>query len=310
MTTALITVGVFVGLYILLNMKTSRPDGTLVRYVHPYRRIMAYIMPTRNESVYYYNIDISADNLLRYIQDAKGKFDCNITHVLIGVVIRTMAMHPKMNQFVLGRRLYQRKGIWVTFSMKRKKMDKESKLATVKIRAKAGENFQQLCERVNESIGYQRSDTSTYADKEFALFLALPRPVLRLGIRLMYWMDYHNIMPGSFIDSDPMYTTAFLSNIGSLKGAEIGYHHLYEWGTASHFFNAGQIEERPVVRDGRVVVEKVLPLRCSYDERIDDGLTARAGSEELRRILSDPAKYLGCIAPDGSDRQAVCQTDD
>ena len=38
-----------------------------------------------------------------------------------------------MNRFVVGRRLYQRDGVWITFSMKPKKLDKKAKLAAVKM---------------------------------------------------------------------------------------------------------------------------------------------------------------------------------
>ena len=44
------------------------------------------------------------------------------------------ATTPKMNRFIAGRRLYQRNHVAVTFSMKRKRLDKEAKLSAVKLR--------------------------------------------------------------------------------------------------------------------------------------------------------------------------------
>ena len=64
----------------------------------------------------------------------------------------------------------------------------------------------------------------------------------------------------------------------------------------------GQLEERAVVRDGQVVVRRILPVRFSYDERIDDGLTARFGIDAMRRILESPFQELGCLDADGTDR--------
>lgn len=304
MTIAWSILGVLFVLYALLNLKTSRADGKLVGQVHPYRRMMAFIMPTRTESVVYFDFTVNAEKLLSYLQAARSRFECDISHVLVGAFINMFGKHPKMNQFVVGRRLYQRNDIWLSFSMKRKRLSKESKVSVVKIKANAGEDFRQLCERIDRKISYERSDAVTPADKEFNLLLALPRPLLNLGVRLLTWMDYHNLLPGAFIESDPMYTSAFISNLGSL-GMAPGYHHLFEWGNAPHFIMVGQIEERAVVRDRQIVIEKVLPIRCSYDERIDDGLTARFGIEALKEILSDPEKYFGCIAEDGSDRHAL-----
>ena len=47
--------------YLVVENKTSRPDGTLIN-VHPYRRIMWFLMPTRNESVVYWDFNIRAEN--------------------------------------------------------------------------------------------------------------------------------------------------------------------------------------------------------------------------------------------------------
>ena len=87
---------------------------------------------------------------------------------------------------------------------------------------------------------------------------------------------------------DAFYTTVFIANLGSV-GMGPGYHHLFEWGTSPLFLMVGRIEERAVVRDGQIVVEKVLPMRYSYDERIDDGLTARFGIDGVNTVLSDPS---------------------
>ncbi len=97
-----------------------------------------------------------------------------------------------------------------------------------------------------------------------------------------------------------MYTSAFIANLGSL-GMPAGYHHLYEWGTSSLFVMVGRIEERAVVENGQVVIRKILPTRYSYDERIDDGLSAAYGMQTLKRVLENPARELGCLADDGSD---------
>ena len=51
---------------LLLSLKTSRPDGTLVPSVHKYRKMMFHIMPGRNEAVVYYDTYVRAERLLAY----------------------------------------------------------------------------------------------------------------------------------------------------------------------------------------------------------------------------------------------------
>jgi hypothetical protein len=292
-------------LWVALNLKTSRPDGTLLP-VHPYRTMLTFLMPTRNESVVYFDAAVPAERLLAYVERARSRFHCDVTHVLVGAAAVALAKVPKMNRFVMGHRLYQRTGCSVTFSMKRKKLDREAKLAAVKLETLPGETFADVCARINDSIGVERSDDKTYVDKELSLLLAIPRPVLRWSVRLFRWLDYHNVLPGDFIANDAMYTSIFIANLGSL-GMGAGYHHLYEWGNCPLFLMVGQVEERAVVEDGKVVVRTVLPVRFTYDERIDDGLNARFGIDALVRVLEDPFASLGCVEDDGSDAHVISE---
>lgn len=286
---ALIVAGVLVVLWLLINLKTSRPDGEHIKKVPKYRVMLGYIMPTRAESVVYFDTPVKAEALLDFI--AASEVPCNITHCVVAAAARSLAQNPKLNRFVSGRRMYQRKGIHITFSMKRKKLDKTAGLSAAKMEMPEDESFSELCERINERIGHERSGEKTYTDKELDLLTKIPRPLMVRGVRLLRWLDYQNLLPASFIDGDGMFTSLFIANLGSLKmGA--GFHHLFEWGNCPAFVMVGQIEERPVVEDGEVVVRKILPLRWTYDERIDDGLTARDAIRAVVRILENPTDEL------------------
>ena len=300
----LIAACVAAGLIVLAHFKTGRADGTYVKRVHPYRRLMFFVMRTRNESAVYYDDAIEADGLLRYLERAKDKFGVDMTHIVVGAMNITLAENPTMNRFIVGRRMYQRKHRELTFSMKRKAMDKKAKLAVVKLQMKDEDTFRDLVERMNASITHQRSGKKTHADKEYQLFDLLPRTGLRFFTWFFHALDYVNLLPYAFTKEDGLYTSCVIANLGSL-GMKPAYHHLYEWGTSSLFVMVGQIEERPVVVDGEVVIKKFLPTRYSYDERIDDGLSAAYGMQTLKRVLENPAEELGCLADDGSDTRPM-----
>jgi hypothetical protein len=289
-------------LWVLANLKTSRPDGEHIGNLHKYRTMMFYVMPTRNESVVYFDEYIDAENLLNYIKDASEAFGISvgITHCVVGCASLGFSENPPMNKFVSGYRLYQRKGIFLSFSMKRKRLNKKAKLAVVKQELREDHTFRTMCEEIDGKINVERSGKKTYADKEYDYFTAIPRPVLlRLfdGIRQL---NHYNLLPGWFIEPDPMHTSMFIANLGSVN-MRAGYHHLYEWGTCPLFVMVGKVEDRAVVIDGEVVVRPQLHVRFSYDERIDDGMTASFGIQSMKETLEDPYGTLGCIEPDGSD---------
>lgn len=54
----------------------------------------------------------------------------------------------------------------------------------------------------------------------------------------------------------------------------------------------GKVQEKPVVREGQIVIRKVLPLTLAFDHRIADGADAARFVSELVRQLSDPNLLL------------------
>lgn len=50
----------------------------------------------------------------------------------------------------------------------------------------------------------------------------------------------------------------------------------------------GRIADKPIVRNGEVVVAPVLALSLSFDHRIVDGATAQMAMNQIKRVLNDP----------------------
>lgn len=54
----------------------------------------------------------------------------------------------------------------------------------------------------------------------------------------------------------------------------------------------GKVQEKPVVREGEIVVRKMLPLTLSFDHRVADGADAARFVSHVVRLLSDPDSLL------------------
>ena len=59
----------------------------------------------------------------------------------------------------------------------------------------------------------------------------------------------------------------------------------------------GQVEERAVVEDGKVVARPVVPLTATFDHRVIDGYQAGRLGETFRDIMRRPAARLGAPTP-------------
>jgi pyruvate dehydrogenase E2 component (dihydrolipoamide acetyltransferase) len=54
----------------------------------------------------------------------------------------------------------------------------------------------------------------------------------------------------------------------------------------------GAVQEKPVVRDGQIVIRKILPVTLAFDHRIADGADAARFVSEMVRHISDPNLLL------------------
>ncbi|NOZ01530.1 MAG: 2-oxo acid dehydrogenase subunit E2, partial [Deltaproteobacteria bacterium] len=54
----------------------------------------------------------------------------------------------------------------------------------------------------------------------------------------------------------------------------------------------GQVQEKPVVREGQIVAREILPLTLAFDHRVADGADAARFVSEMVRQLSDPNLLL------------------
>jgi 2-oxoglutarate dehydrogenase E2 component (dihydrolipoamide succinyltransferase) len=53
-----------------------------------------------------------------------------------------------------------------------------------------------------------------------------------------------------------------------------------------------RIEDRPVVRDGQIVIRPMMYLALSYDHRLVDGREAVTFLVRVKEALEDPARML------------------
>ena len=270
-----------------------RIDGTPVAQVHPIRRIMPFIMPVRNGAFVLFEQDIPTAPLGPLLErlNAGRPADRRITlfHCVLYAIGIALTDFPRLNRFVVGSRLYDRRGIWLAFSAKQQ-MHRDAPLFTAKIEFRRDEPLPAMVDRLLVVLGEGRSGRETAADREVKGFLRLPAPLLRLAVRLQRVLDGWNLLPGALIKDDPLYASAFIANLGSV-GLDAAYHHLYDYGTIPIFVTMGRVQRAPLVRDdGSVTSDEVFRLRYTYDERVEDGFYAARALERLAACLADPTQ--------------------
>jgi hypothetical protein len=274
----------------------GRSDGSLIKTEPPVRQIMPYLMPTRTESVVLHEARYDLTRTLPWLEhyNATHPRRATLFHLLLYAFSRVLHERPGLNRFVSGNRLYQRNSVELSFAAKKEFRD-DAPFVTVKIPFPATDSFEQHVERIAGSIERARGGAKTSVDTELKLALALPNVLLRLVMGFLRWLDRVNLMPGSMIKSDPMYTSMFVANLGSINitGA---FHHLFEYGTCSLFAVVGKVDKTLFIIDGKPEVRDGLTVSWTFDERINDGFYCASSLQIAQRVVEDPEKHTGVPA--------------
>ena len=280
----------------------KRHDGDLVRGETPMRRIMPYLMPSRNESVVYndsvYQIEQTRAWLKAYNRTHTER--ATLFPLLAYAASQTMRARPALNRFVADNRIYRRRGVQVSFVVK-KDLSDDGPSTTVKLAVAPGEPFSGYAVRLAAAI-HEAQDTERSVDKETGLIRMLPGPMVRGLVAFARLLDHWHLFPRFMTENDPMFASVFLANPGSVGVSDV-YHPLFEYGTVSVFGAVSAPARMPFVEGDAVVPRTGLRVRWSLDERIHDALYCAKSLELVRKIVEEPAAHLG--APEGEPRFTV-----
>jgi hypothetical protein len=269
-----------------------RPDAKATQDLAPMRRIMPYVSPRRNESLFYQAVDVEVEAALEFLEkrNRERPADRPITlfHLLLRSLSQMFALRPGINRFVKGGRLWDRDGIYLTFSAKRELVD-GSPMLTIKRRFDPdGETLEEMVDAIYGRLRPARAGVESTSDKETRGLVRLPGFATWGLIRAADLLDALGLLPRFMIEPDPLYASMFVANLGSVQ-LPGGFHHLWERGTCSTFCVMGKIEPGA---SGR----RQMRLFYSYDERIEDGLYASISIAGNHERLENPELLLASTA--------------
>ncbi len=269
-----------------------RSDAKVVHEAAPMRRIMPHVSPRRNDSVFHLAQDVRVDAALEFLEkrnrERPDDRPATLFHLLLRALSQGMVLRPGINRFVKGGRLWQRDGIYLTFSAKRELRD-GAPLLTIKRRfAPDTESLDEMIDGVYDRLRPARRGVESTSDKETNLLLRLPNVMTGWLVRGADVLDRFGLLPRPMIDADPLFTSMFVANLGSV-GHDAGFHHLWERGTCSSFCVMGRVKPGA---DG----ERIMTLCWTYDERIEDGLYSFGYTNGVQQRIENPELLLAAPA--------------
>ena len=271
-----------------------RPDGELVK-TSKFHELEFHVMNKRSESIVYFDTTIDLTNPIKFLEDYnKNRRDedkVTLFQLYLAAGVRTIALRPKINRFISGRRMWQRNQISISFIVLKKKEEYgEEVIPTIEF--DPFDALDDVQKRVSSEINKARKETHE-TEKIVNAFSLLPR----FGLRFIAWLlkttDKMNLRLLKLTKDYPFWSTAFVAHLASIN-ADAVYHHFYDLGSVSLFFTLGKMHLAPVVNQetGEIEVKKVMNIRATIDERISPGNYLSPTIDLLKDLIENPEPLL------------------
>lgn len=260
----------------------KRADGNVISSLPTYVKFFPFIMPKRIGASVYFSQKIILDHTLEYAQEK----DIKIFHIFIAALKKLGYEKPVFNRFVVGKRVYQRNHMAFSF-MAKKELTEKAPETNVKVFLDQSDTLSDISKKVSDKVQAVKNGDFDTTDHTIELLTSLPKwmtAFIFLGVNIL---NHFGFLSRKFIDDNPLFSSAYLTNVGSI-GLEAPFHHMYEFGTTSLFASLGKIHESVIIRDGQVTKAHVVHVNFTIDERIADGIYMAKALNDFVYYMENP----------------------
>ena len=255
-----------------------------------WRRMAAaiYAKPIDGKVSGIYDLDMTEVNKAIERWNAEYNSNIKVMHVMMSALGRILSEYaPELNCYMQWGAVVQRPDVTVSTAVL---VGKD--LTTVKIK---DADLKTVLELSNETIQFVKERRKGKDDKVIAkrhTLSQIPWPIRGWVFRLLRWLVYDvgiNV-PGAGISTD-MFGSVLVSNIGSL-GIDYGIPALMPASNLSFVQAIGFVKDKPVVKNGEIVIQSTLPISATFDHRVVDGVHVSKYLEGLKFYFENPDELM------------------
>lgn len=264
----------------------NRRDGKRVKDIDAMHVLMPYIKPNRCDSDVFINQKLDVTELVKYYEEMKLKDnDLTYFHLFITLIAKTIYNRPLLNRFIVNKKYYDRNDVLIAFTAKVNYEDTSKEILKV-IKIDPEDNLFSIKEKTLKAVSDVRNAKEEGTNSIMNIIGKLPSFFISLVVKVVKYMDRHDLLPKSLINDNLYYSTCIVSNLGSIKSSAI-YHNLTDFGTSSILATFGEIREE----NGRKYAEAGINI----DERIADGVYFVKSVKLMQDILNNPKCLEGNV---------------
>lgn len=263
-----------------------RADGTRVKGLTPIVQALPHIMPKRFDAMNWASDYVDEDTVKAYIRQKRREGHA-VTHmsVLAAAYYKAALENPKVNYFIMNRKVYQRNHFCFSFVILKTRADGTPDETTLKVFLEPQDTVFTISQKIKDlidqnSLSVHNNNTDRFANIAFSI-----PGLARFVFWLIYHLDLHGLLPRKIVDLSPFHTSLFITNLASINTSYI-FHHCYEFGTTSVFVCMGKPVPDPLAELGSR--KRLMPLGVVMDERIATGIEYSRFFAAFNRYLKEP----------------------
>ena len=272
--------------------------------VSAFRKIAIGTWTTAYDPSVYGTMELPMDRAMEYLQEFRERTGkrLTVTHLIARAVAEALKRCPDANAILRFNRIYLRKriGIFMQVVMTDEGEDKID-LSGVTIYDVEQKSLAELCDEVQEKVDVVRKRKDPALEKSRNSFRFVPFCLLNVFLKFLSFLSVTLNLDLRWMGiPQDGFGSIMITNIGTL-GLDLAYVPIVPWSRVPMLLATGEVQERPMVEDGEVVIRKQMKISATFDHRLIDGFHASVMSRTLRSWLTEPYKHFGPI-PGADDR--------
>lgn len=257
------------------------------RFNTPWRVAAAAIYTAPSDSRIYGSLDIDVTEAKRFM-DGKRKSGVKITmvHITTAVIARAVAFDvPELNCFIRRGSVVGRKRLNVMVPVM---LDSNAGVSSVIVNDAHARPVSDLADDIRQRARKSRGGRESKASQNKYLLNKIPWPLRRVVFKFLKWLSVDlGVELRSLGLSSDSFGSFIVSDIGSF-GLTSGMAALFPAAKIPAVIIMGKMEDKPVVRNGEVVIRTILPLTGTFDHRIVDGMQIGKLGRAIHRNFARP----------------------
>jgi len=269
------------------------PNIELQPYLRPsmWRKMSFANWRASRDPQVYGRLEIDMSRAMEYahkLSEASGT-KITPTHIIVRAVALALRANPDTNVIIRLNRTYRRKDVDVfcQVAIPGEKPD----LSGTTIRRADTKGAVEIARELKERARKVREGKDKELARTRSQLNLMPVTFARFALWVVGMLTYTFNLNMKFIGlpRDP-FGSVMVTSVGSL-GISEAYPPLVPMSRVPLLVCIGRLEDKPVVRDGNVVVRPVCVLTATFDHRVMDGCTAGKMAAAVVDYLADPEKF-------------------